>query len=100
MKMERIKVIWTCTMDIICVPNLIIQHLDEYTDDFREWVSGTSFDATITEGTCFATEHYISFLNDRYLTNSYEKAYIEHENYTPSTKQEIQDIKKLKKIYF
>lgn len=98
--MERLKVIWTCTMDIICVPKRIIRHLDQYTEDFREWVSGTSFDATIAEGTCFATEHYIKFLNDRYLSDSLEKAYIEYENYVPSTKQEINEMKKLKKIYF
>jgi hypothetical protein len=98
--MERIKVIWTCTTDIICVPEKISKHLDEYTDDFLEWVSGTSFDSAIKEGTSFATEHYVYYLNDRFLSDNSEKAYIECENYVPVTKQEIQNFKKMRKIYF
>lgn len=98
--MERIKVIWTLTTDVICVPDIVAKNLDEYTDDFREWVSGTSFDSNIDKGTCFGTEQYIYYLNDRYLSECSEKVYVERENYIPTTKQEIKEFKQMRKIYF
>ena len=98
--MEKIKVIWTCTVDIIGVPDIIAKNLDKYTDDFREWVDGTSFDPEIKKGTCFGTEQYVWYLNDRYLSNCPEKVYIECENYVPATKQENQEFKHMRKIYF
>ena len=79
---------------------MIAKNIDQYTDDFREWVSGTSFDSEITTGTCFGIEQYVYYLNDRHLSDCPEKVYIECENYSPITKQEIQDFKKMKKIYF
>ena len=98
--MEKIKVIWTCTTDIICVPSLIAQNLDEYTDDFLEWVSGTSFDPAIKSGTSFSIEHYVYYLNDRYLSDNLEKVYVVCENYEPVTKQEISDFRKMRKIHY
>lgn len=98
--MERIKVIWTCTTDIICVPDIVSKNLDIYTDAFREWVSGTSFDGKIKGGTCFGIEQYVSFLNDRYLSDCSEKVYIECENYVPVSKQDINVFKNMRKIYF
>ncbi len=98
--MERISVIWTYTKDIIVVPDNILVNLDEYTEDFREWVSGVSFDRKIESGTCFGIEQYVFYLNDRYLSDCDEKVYIECEDYEPVTKQDIQKLKRMKKIYF
>lgn len=98
--MEKIKVMWACTADIIVVPDIIAKNLDKYTDDFREWVSGTSFDPMMEKGTCFGIEQYVYYLNERYLLDCSEKVYIECENYVPLTKQEIQEFKQMRKIYF
>lgn len=98
--MERIKVIWTYTVDIISVPDIIAKNLDMYTDDFREWVSGTSFDSKIKEGTCFGIEQYVWYLNDRYLSDCLEKVHVECENYAPVTKQDVQELKQMRKVYF
>ena len=98
--MERVRIKWTHTTDIICVPDIIAKNIDQYTDDFREWVSGVSFDPSITHGTCFGIEQYISFLNDRYLSNHWEKVYLEYENYIPETERELLLFNRMKKIYF
>ena len=97
--MEKIKIMWACTADIIVVPDIIAKNLDKYTDDFREWVSGTSFDPMMEKGTCFGIEQYVYYLNERYLLDCSEKVYIECENYVPLTKQEIQEFKQRRKIY-
>ena len=98
--MERIIVNWTYTKDIIVVPDKIFINLDDYTDDFRDWVSGVSFDSKIKEGTCFGIEQYVDFLNDRYLSEEDEKVYVEYEDYVSVSKQDSQKLKKMRKIYF
>ncbi|MCD8125243.1 MAG: hypothetical protein LUE23_09495 [Lachnospiraceae bacterium] len=98
--MEKIRVIWAYTSDILCVPELISQNLYEYTSDFLEWVEGTSFDDEIQDATCFASEHFVQYLNDRYLSESWEKAYVMYENYSPKTERERREWKKMRKIYF
>lgn len=98
--MEKIKVIWTYTVDVICIPDILSKKLDSYTDDFREWVSGTSFDDEIKDAACFGIEEFVSFLNERYLSDSSERVYIECENYIPKTKQEITELKNMRKVYF
>ena len=37
--------------DIIVVPDKIFINLDDYTNDFRDWVSDVSFDSKIKKGT-------------------------------------------------
>ena len=98
--MKKVKVIWTFTTDIICVPEIIYKNLEVYTSDFLEWVAGTSFDENINKGTCFGTEHYVYYLNDRCLSDYSEKVYIECENYVPQIETEIQEFKNMKKVYF
>lgn len=98
--MKKIQVIWTCTIDIICVPDIIANNIDQYTDDFREWVSGVSFDPLISHGTCFSIEQYIYFLNNRYLSEHREKVYLLHENFVPVTDKDFIYLRKMKKIYF
>lgn len=43
--MEKIK------ESIIVVPDKIFINLDDYTNDFRDWVSDVSFDSKIKKGT-------------------------------------------------
>lgn len=43
--MEKIK------ESIIVVPDKIFINLDDYTNDFRDWVSDVSFDSKIQKGT-------------------------------------------------
>ena len=98
--MKRVSVIWTYTKDIIIVPDEIYINLDECTDNFLEWVSGVSFDNKIQDATCFGIEQYVEYLNDRYLSECDEKVYLECEDYIPTTKQDIQNLKRMEKIYF
>lgn len=98
--MQRIKIVQMYTIDIVCVPDIIVDNLQKCTNDFFEWVSGVSFDDEITDVSCYGTEQFVFYLNDRFLSNYSEKAFIEVENYVPQNKNEIQELKKMRKICF
>ena len=97
-KMQKIKVVDMYTTDIVCVPDIIVDNLQKCSNDFFEWVSGVSFDEKITDASCYGTKEFIYYLNDRFLSDYSEKAFIEVENYVPQTDKEVQELKKMKKI--
>ena len=81
------------------MPDHIFEKLDEYTDDFREWCAGTSFDSKIIGGTCFGIEQFIFFLNDRYCVGD-EIVYLIDENYNAASKEEELELRNMKNIWF
>lgn len=97
--MHKVCVNWTLTKDIIYMPDHIFEKLDEYTDDFREWCAGTSFDSKIIGGTCFGIEQFIFFLNDRYCVGD-EIVYLIDENYNAASKEEELELRNMKNIWF
>lgn len=98
--MERIRVMWTYTTDIVAVPDEIFANIEEYTNDFFQWVSGVSFDDKVKDGTCFGTEQYVYYLNHHYLSESHRKAYVEYENYVPVTEKDTKWLDRMKAVYF
>lgn len=97
--MIKVKIIWLHTVDIVLVPDEIIDSLDEYVEDFLEWVEGVSFDGKM-KGTCFGTADFLYYLNNRYLQESACKAVIMKEKYKPVSQREIGEFRKMKQICF
>lgn len=63
MLMKKIQIQWTCSIDIICVPEEIEEKIVEYQEQFLMWVDGVSFDSRF-EGTVFGLEEFVNYLNN------------------------------------
>ena len=95
----EIKVEWFFYVDLIWIPKELEKIIDTCTNNFYKWVDGVSFEDGM-EGTCFSTINYIDYLNEFYLKDSSEKAYILVENYIPKDKEDERNLKNMKTIYF
>jgi len=97
--MKKVQIQWTCTRDIICVPEEIEEKIVDYQEQFLTWVDGVSFDERF-EGTAFGIEEFVNYLNDTVVTKNMPKVYIDTEDYVPKSMKERQQLKKMKKLYF
>lgn len=97
--MKKILVQWMHSVDVICVPEIIADHILEYQEAFLEFVDGVSYDEKLS-GTVFGIKNFVDYLNRNVLSESNEKSYVRCEDYTPNSIRQKREMKNMKKIYF